>query len=117
MPRTLAVVIVFLLTFLMLALIVVLIGPLIDKQVSALLAALPEIVARAEQVWMPNVFELLNIDAGEDVGLGAFFERYADTVSSWSGKVLLSVTKSGGALACCCAEPVPDTDYHVLPAA
>jgi len=98
MPRTLAVVFVFLLTFLMLALIVVLIGPLIDKQVSALLAALPEIVARAEQVWMPNVLELLNIDAGDDVGLGAFIERYADTVSSWSGKVLLSVTKSGGAL-------------------
>jgi predicted PurR-regulated permease PerM len=98
MPRTLAVVIVFLLTFLMLALIVVLIGPLIDKQVSALLAALPDIVAKAEQVWMPSAFELLNIEAGDDVGLGAFFERYADTVSSWSGKVLLSVTKSGGAL-------------------
>jgi predicted PurR-regulated permease PerM len=98
LPRTLAVVIVFLLTFLMLALIVVLIGPLIDKQVSALLAALPDIVAKAEQVWMPSIFELLNIDAGDDVGLGAFFERYADTVSSWSGKVLLSVTKSGGVL-------------------
>jgi predicted PurR-regulated permease PerM len=98
MPRTLAVVIVFLLTFLMLVLIVVLIGPLIDKQVSALLAALPDIVAKAEQVWMPSAFEILNIEAGDDVGLGAFFERYADTVSSWSGKVLLSVTKSGGAL-------------------
>jgi predicted PurR-regulated permease PerM len=99
LPRTLAVAAVFLLTFLMLALLVLLVGPLIRTQVGALLAALPEIVLQFEQVWLPNIAELLNLDIGEDVGIGAFVERYGDMAGSWGTKVLFSVTQSGGAVA------------------
>ena len=99
MPRTLAVVAVFLLTFIVLALIILLIGPLISAQVTALVQALPEIAARAEEVWLPNILEWLDIEAPADAGIGPFLERYSDTFSSWSGKVLVGVTKSGGALA------------------
>jgi predicted PurR-regulated permease PerM len=99
MPRTLAVVAVFLITFLMLALIILLIGPLIKNQVSALLSALPQIAAKAEQVWLPGVLDFMEVEPGAEVGIGPFLERYGDTFSSWSGKVLGAVSKSGGALA------------------
>jgi predicted PurR-regulated permease PerM len=99
LPRTLAVVAVFVLTFLMIALLVLLVGPLIRNQIGALLEALPGIVAQFEQVWLPNIAEMLDLDIGEDVGIGAFVERYGDMAGTWGTKVLLSVTQSGGAVA------------------
>ena len=65
-PRTIAVVTVFLVTFFGLGLLVLLVLPLISTQVSALLTALPGIVAQAEQVWLPGVTEFLGIEAGEE---------------------------------------------------
>ncbi len=99
LPRTLAVVAVFLLTFLLLGLLVLLILPLIRSQVGAFLDALPEIVRQVEQVWLPNIAELLDFEVGDDVGLGAFVARYGDMAGSWGTKVLVSVSQSGGALA------------------
>lgn len=99
MPRTLAVIAVFVLTFLSLMLLVVLVGPLIQSQVVALFDALPEIARQFEQVWMPNIAGYLNIEAGDDVGIGAFLSRYSDMAGTWGTKVLVSVTKSGGAVA------------------
>ncbi len=46
MPRTLAVVAVFLITFVILALLILLVGPLIRTQVGALFDALPDIAKR-----------------------------------------------------------------------
>ena len=99
LPRTVAVVVVFLLTFLVIGLLVLLVGPLIRSQVAALFDALPQIARQVEQVWLPNVAEFLNIEADEDVGVGAFLARYSDMAGSWGAKVLVSVTRSGGALA------------------
>jgi len=56
-------------------------------------------VVQFEQVWLPNIAEMLNLDIGEDVGIGAFVERYGDMAGSWGTKVLMSVTQSGGAVA------------------
>jgi len=99
LPRTLAVVAVFILTFLMLSLLVLLVGPLIRTQVAALLDALPDIVVQFEQVWLPNIAELLDLELGEDIGIGAFVARYGDMAGSWGTKALVSVTQSGGAVA------------------
>jgi predicted PurR-regulated permease PerM len=99
LPRTVAVVTVFLIVFLVLALLIVLVGPLIKSQVGALFQALPDIAKRVEQVWLPTLMDWLNLEPGDDIGIGAFLARYSDMVGSWSGKILLSVTKSGGALA------------------
>jgi predicted PurR-regulated permease PerM len=99
MPRTLAVIVVFLTTFLLLALLVLLIGPLIKTQISALFQALPDIARQVEQVWLPTIFGWLNVERGDDVGIGAFLARYSDMFGSWSGKILLGVSKSGGVLA------------------
>ena len=60
--RTVAVAIVFLLTFLFLGLLVFLVAPLMQKQVSALFQALPGTITQIEQVWLPRVIELLDID-------------------------------------------------------
>jgi predicted PurR-regulated permease PerM len=99
LPRTLAVVVVFLTIFLLVGLLVLLVGPLIRTQVSALFAALPDIAHQVEQVWLPTLLGWLNVEPGEDVGIGAFLARYSDMAGSWSGKILLGVGKSGGVLA------------------
>ncbi len=98
-PRTIAVVSVFVLTFVGLGLLILLVVPLIKTQVSALLEALPGIVVQVEQVWLPRVTEFIGIDPGEDIGLGAFLARYGDMAGSWGGTLLLSLSRSGGALA------------------
>jgi predicted PurR-regulated permease PerM len=98
-PRTLAVVAVFLLTFLVLGLLVLLVGPLIRSQVSALLAALPDIILQIEQVWLPGIMTFLEIDSQENVGLGAFIANYGDMAGTWGTTILKSVSKSGGAVA------------------
>jgi predicted PurR-regulated permease PerM len=98
-PRTIAVVTVFILTFVGLGLIILLVVPLIQTQVSALLEALPGIVVQIEQVWLPKITEFIGIDPGEDIGLGAFLARYSDMAGSWGATVLLSLSRSGGALA------------------
>jgi len=99
LPRTLAVVAVFLLTFLVIGLLVLLVGPLIRSQISSLLAALPNIITSVEQEWLPKLMQILDIEAGEDVGVGAFLDRYGDMAGSWGSTILKSVSKSGGALA------------------
>ncbi|MCH7829731.1 MAG: AI-2E family transporter [Proteobacteria bacterium] len=99
MPRTLAVISVFLITFIVLALLVLLVGPLIKAQVGALFQALPDIARQAEQVWLPSLLGWMNVDAGEEVGIGVFLARYSDMVASWSGTILSGVGKSGGVLA------------------
>ncbi len=99
LPRTLAVVAVFLLTFTVLVLLVVLVGPLIRTQVSALLAALPGLLEQVEQVWLPSISGWLNIETGDDVGIGAFLANYSEMAGTWGAKVLVSVSKSGGAVA------------------
>lgn len=99
MPRTVAVVAVFLITFIVLALLILLVGPLIGAQVGALFDALPDIAHRVEQVWLPSIMSWLNIDAGTDIGFGPFLAKYGEMFGSWSGKALLSVSKSGGVLA------------------
>lgn len=99
LPRSLAVIAVFLLTFLVLALLVLLVGPLIRSQVTALFEALPDIARQVEQVWLPTVMQWVGAEAGENIGIGAFLASYSDLFGSWSGKILMSVSKSGGALA------------------
>lgn len=98
MPRTLAVVVVFLLTFLIVALLVLLVVPLIRTQVSSLLAALPGFVAAIENVWLPRVSGFLGVAAGEEVGLAAFIDRYRDMASSWGSAIFMSLTRSGSAV-------------------
>ena len=98
-PRTIAVVTVFVLTFLGMGLLILLVVPLIQLQVSALMDALPGIISQIEQVWLPRVSAWLGVPAGEDVGFAAFIARYSDMAGSWGTSILLSLTRSGGALA------------------
>lgn len=99
LPRTLAVVVVFLVTILSVALLLLLVLPLIQSQVGALLDALPGIIAQAEQVWLPQLSGILGVDPGDDIGIAAFLDRYRDMAGSWGAKILVSLTRSGGALA------------------
>lgn len=98
-PRSIAVVAVFLLTFGFLGLLVLLVVPLVNAQIGALLDALPAIISEAEQVWWPRIAPFLDVEAGDDVGFAAFVSRYGEMAGSWGSSILLSVTRSGGALA------------------
>jgi predicted PurR-regulated permease PerM len=64
-----------------------------------LLDALPGIITQVEQVWLPRLYGFLDIAPGEEVGLGAFLARYSDMAGSWGSRIILSLSKSGGALA------------------
>jgi len=99
LPRSLAVVAVFILTFLLLGLLVLLIGPLIRSQVAALVEAVPTIAAKIEEVWFPWIAATLDVQLGEDVGIGPFLARYSELAGTWGGKMLMGVAESGGALA------------------
>jgi predicted PurR-regulated permease PerM len=99
LPRTIAVVAVFFITFLVIALLVLLVLPLIRTQVSALMEALPGIIAKIEQVWLPTASQWLGVAPGEDVGIAAFIARYSDMAGSWGSSVLVSLSHSGGVLA------------------
>ena len=98
-PRTIAVFTVFLLTLLFLSLLALLVLPLIRTQVTALLQALPDIIAQLELVWLPRATEFLGVDPESDIGLAAFLSRYSDMAGTWGAKVFVGITKSGGALA------------------
>ena len=99
LPRSVAVIAVFLLTFGVLALLVLLVVPMVNAQVAALLDALPAIVRQVEQVWWPKLAPFLDVAPGEDVGFAAFVTRYGEMATTWGSSILLSVTRSGGALA------------------
>lgn len=99
LPRTLAVVTVFILTFLVLGLLVLLVGPLVRQQLEALFSALPSIMSNVEQVWLPRVAGWLDIPLDEDVGFSAFMSRYSDMAGTWAGKALSSVGSTGSMLA------------------
>ncbi len=99
MPRTIAVICVFLLTFVFVGLLVMLVLPLVRTQIASLLSALPSIVAQIEQVWLPRIEDFLGTDPGENVGVAAFLARYSDMAGNWGTAILVSVGKSGGALA------------------
>lgn len=99
LPRTVAVIFVFLLTFLLIALLILLVFPLIDSQVGALLEALPGIIAEVEQVWLPRIKPLLGIESGENFGLASFISNYGDMAGSWGAALLVSLSRSGGVLA------------------
>ena len=97
-PRTLAVVIVFLLTFLLIGLLIVLVLPLFQAQIGALLDALPAMIRTVEQEWLPRIGGFLDLPAGENVGISAFLSRYSEMAGSWGSGLLVSIGKSGGAL-------------------
>ncbi len=99
LPRTLAVAMVFLITFLVLALLVLLVGPLIRQQIATLFASLPSIISQIEQVWLPGVANFFDLELGDDVGLGAFLAQYKDLAGSWGATLLSSVTTTGSMLA------------------
>jgi predicted PurR-regulated permease PerM len=99
MPRTIAVICVFLLTFIFIGLLVMLVLPLVRTQIASLLNALPSIVAQIEQVWLPRLEDFMGADSGENVGVAAFLSRYSDMAGNWGTAILVSVGKSGGALA------------------
>ena len=98
LPRTLAVVAVFIFTFLVVALLVVLIGPLVSNQVAALIEALPGIAHQVEQVWLPRANDVLGIEFEDGIGVGAFLARYSEMAGEWGGKLLVGVSRGGSAV-------------------
>ena len=98
LPRTVAVVIVFVLTFLVLSLLVLLVFPLLRAQIEALVARLPDYAAWVEANVLPRLYDLAGAAGSEDVGLSAFLSEYGSVAGSWGTKVMASVSRSGSSL-------------------
>ncbi len=98
-PRSLAVLLVFVLTFAILAALVLLVLPLVRAQASALISALPKYISYVQENWLPAFSGLIGIDTnGDGVGLAAFVEKYGSMAGEWGTKVIASLGRSGGAL-------------------
>ncbi len=100
LPRPLAVLVVFVLTFVALSAIVLLVIPLVKAQATALLGVLPRYIEFIEQNWLPYVSATLGNgeEGGSEVGLRAFVEQYGSMAGQWATEVLSSISRSGGAL-------------------
>ena len=99
LPRSLTVVVVFVLTIALLALLVLLVGPLVQQQIAALVTALPDIARSLEEVWLPKLAPLLDVDPDSGLGFGAFLSRYSEMAGEWGSMLLASVSRGGSALA------------------
>ena len=98
LPRTLAVAIVFLLTFAVLSLLVLLVLPLVRAQIGSLVERLPDYAAWVEVNVLPKLYDLAGAAGSEDVGLSAFLSEYGSVAGSWGTKVMASVSRSGSSL-------------------
>ncbi|MEO0579131.1 MAG: AI-2E family transporter, partial [Pseudomonadota bacterium] len=99
LPRSLAVLVVFLVTFVALGAIVVLVIPLVRSQTAALLEVLPRYVEFIEQNWLPYVSSTFQENADDsELGLRAFVEQYGSVAGEWASGVLSSLGRSGSAL-------------------
>jgi predicted PurR-regulated permease PerM len=99
LPRTPAVLVVFVLTLVVLLLLVLLVVPLFKNQVAALIERLPSYAAWAEANVLPKLANWIDIDAeGSDVGISAFIAKNASMAGSWGARVVGSVSRSGSLL-------------------
>jgi len=99
LPRSLAVLAVFLLTFVVIGAIVLLVLPLVQAQIAALLEVLPRYMEYAEQRVLPLARELVGKEGtGQGIGLAAFLSDYGSMAGQWGSRVLTSLGRSGGAL-------------------
>ena len=99
LPRTPAVLAVFVLTFLVLALLVLLILPLVSSQVNALIERLPAYAAWVETNVLPRLENFIDVETqGNDVGIAAFITKNASMAGSWGARVVGSVSRSGSLL-------------------
>ncbi|MEO0573836.1 MAG: AI-2E family transporter [Pseudomonadota bacterium] len=99
MPRPMAVLSVFVLTFLVLAGLVLLLVPLVRSQASALLDVLPRYIELLENRVWPHIAQYVQPE-GDDtkLGLTALLEQFGSTAGTIGGGILASLSRSGSAL-------------------
>ena len=98
-PRTLGVLIVFILLFSAIGAVVVLVIPVVQAQVAHLVEKIPGYVQWIEERILPRLMERLEVAGdGEPMGLSAFLTQYGDHAASWGTRILASITSSGSAL-------------------
>ena len=99
LPRSLAVLAVFLLTFIVIGAIVLLVLPLVQAQIGALLEALPRYMQYVEERVLPLARQFIDGEGtGQGIGLAAFLSDYGSMAGQWGSRVLTSLGRSGGAL-------------------
>ena len=99
LPRTPAVLLVFIMTFFILALLVLLVVPLVKSQAEALIERLPVYAAWVEANVLPRLENYVDIEQSDnDVGIAAFIAKNASVAGSWGARVVGSVSRSGSLL-------------------
>jgi predicted PurR-regulated permease PerM len=99
LPRTIAVIVVFVLIFVLLGALTLLIFPLVRTQTAALAMELPNYVSWLETQLLPKVNDLFGFEAtSTNVGFGALISRYGEELRQLAGGALITVSHSGAAL-------------------
>jgi predicted PurR-regulated permease PerM len=99
LPRTLAVLVVFVLIFVLLGALTLLIVPLVRAQSAALMLQVPSYADWVEHQLLPKVNDLLGIETkGTGSGLGGLLASYGQELRDLASGALLSVSRSGGAV-------------------
>jgi predicted PurR-regulated permease PerM len=97
LPRTAAVLLVFVLLFVGLGALTLLIIPLVRTQAVAFATELPSYVAWIQNQLVPRINDLFGFDAtATNVGFGALVAQYSEELRQLAGGALRSVSRSGG---------------------
>ena len=99
LPRTVAVVLVFAGIFLGLTLVVLLVLPVLERQIAALAAKLPEYLRWAQETVLPMLRETLGIDETFDLqAIGAALKQHWEEAGGFLAALVGSITRSSGVL-------------------
>jgi predicted PurR-regulated permease PerM len=98
LPRTLAVLVVFVLIFVLLGALTLLIVPLVRSQSAALMLQVPSYIDWVETQLLPKANDLLGIDASTTSGFGGLLAGYGQELRDLASGALRSVSRSGGAV-------------------
>lgn len=98
-PRTIAVVLVFAAIFVALTLLVVLVLPLLERQIAALAAKLPEYLRWAQETVLPMLRQTLGIEETFDLqAVGAALKQHWEEAGGFLAALVGSITRSSGVL-------------------
>lgn len=99
LPRTLAVLVVFVFIFVLIGALTLLIVPLVRTQSAALMLQVPSYVDWFEHQLLPKLNGVLGIQrTSTDSGFGALLASYGQELRELASGALLSVSRSGGAV-------------------
>ncbi len=118
LPRTLAVVVVFVVLSLIAVLTLLVLVPMIERQIDVFAQKLPSYIHFLQHKLLPGIYQLMGIDEGDGLllDLKSSLQSYWGTAGGFTQQILSSVTRSGLAFAATLANLllIPVVTFYLL---